>query len=99
MQLEQLLSGSNLPVLLAAGCCLLCVIGVLITVLTPVFNLLGGLLDIASALFSVGPLPGCGCVVALAVVGGLILCGAMVLSVAGTCGTPEAANFCILFGR
>lgn len=99
MQLDQLLNGNNLPALLAVGCCLLCVVGLLITVLTPVFNLLGGLVDIASGLFNLGPLPGCGCVVALAIVGGLLLCGTLVMSVASTCGTPNAANFCILFGR
>jgi hypothetical protein len=99
MQLDQIFSANNLPALLAVGCCLLCGVGLAVTVLTPVFNLLGGLLELAGALFELGPIPGCGCVVALVVVGGVVLTGLFLASVLSACGTPNATNFCTLFGR
>lgn len=99
MQLDQLLQGTSLPVLLAVGCCLLCVVGVLITVLTPVFDLLGGLLELVTGLFSAGPVPGCGCVAVIALIAGVLVCGWLVLSVLDSCGTVNPMNFCTLFGR
>ena len=103
MQLDQIFQGSSLPVILGVCCCGLCVVGLALTVLAPVFNLIGGLLDIVlqigAGLFELGPVPGCGCVlalVALGLVAGLVL---LVSGAAASCGTASATNFCTLLGR
>jgi hypothetical protein len=63
------------------------------------FGILGMVVDLASTLFEVGPVPGCGCVVVLALIGAVVLTGAVMVSITSTCGTPQATNFCMLFGR
>ncbi len=99
MQLDQLFQGSSLPVLLGVGCCLLCGVGLVLTVLAPVFDLLGGIVEMVVGLFGVGPVPGCGCVVVVALVASVLVVAALTMSILSTCGTPNATNFCTLFGR
>ncbi len=103
MQLDQILQGANIWVLLGVGCCGLCVVGLILSAVAPIFDLIGGLLELivnlVTGLFGVGPIPGCGCAVLIAVVGGVLLIGAFLAAVLSTCGTTDATNFCTLFGR
>lgn len=103
MQLDQLLQGNNVYVLLAVCCCGLCGLGLAMSILGPfvdiAFGILGMIVDVASTLFEAGPVPGCGCVVVAALIAAVLLVGAIVLSITSTCGTPQATNFCTLFGR
>jgi hypothetical protein len=103
MQLDQLLQGNNIYVLLGACCCGLCVVGLALSILGPFVNIavgiVGMILDLASTLFELGPVPGCGCVIVAALVGAVLLAAAIMVSLTSTCGTPQATNFCTLFGR
>lgn len=103
MQLDQLLQGNNVYVLLGVCCCGLCVLGLVFSVLAPIFDIVTGivgmLLDFASTLFSAGPIPGCGCVAVLALVAAVLVVGVLITSILSTCGTAQATNFCTLFGR
>lgn len=86
-----------------ALCALIC--GGLL-VLGFVFQLVGSALDIVGGLFGAvlgilggGPVSWCGCLVVLL---GCGICGGFGLMLANalqTCGTPDAVNFCRLFGR
>jgi len=103
MQLDQLLQGANVYVLLAVCCGGLCVLGLVLSIVAPLLDIVTGivgmLLDFASTLFSVGPVPGCGCVVVLALIAAVLVAGALITSILSTCGTAGATNFCTLFGR
>ncbi|MFN8379026.1 MAG: hypothetical protein U0452_10180 [Anaerolineae bacterium] len=103
MQLDQLLQGNNIYVLLGVCCCGLCVFGLAISIIAPILDIVMGivgmLLDFASTLFGVGPIPGCGCVVVLALIASILVVGALTTSILSTCGTAQATNFCMLFGR
>jgi uncharacterized membrane protein len=88
--------------LIGGGLALLCVVlfilGTVLQVVGTVFSFLGGLLETVINLFNTGPVPGCGCVVAVAVVA---LCGILVylaVNVSATCSGPNPVNFCLLFG-
>lgn len=90
-------------VLIGGGLALLCgalfVIGTLLQALGIVFNLLGGLLELLVNLFNLGPIPGCGCVLAVGAVG---LCGLVIyiaVNVNATCSGPNPVNFCMFLGR
>jgi hypothetical protein len=89
-------------ILIGAGCALLCVVlfvlGMALQVIGTVFQLLGGLLEIAGEVFNFGPVPGCGCVLVLMVLG---LCGGLALmlsNLSATCGTVNQIMICRLFG-
>ena len=103
MQIDQLLQGANIYVLLGVCCAGLCVIGLVLAIVAPLLDIvtgvLGMVLDLASTLFSVGPIPGCCCAVVLALPAGVLAMGALVTSILSTCGTAQATNFCSLFGR
>lgn len=103
MQLDQLLQGNNVYVLLGVCCCGLCVVGIVLSVAAPFLDIFTGLLgmvfDVAGSLFEIGPIPGCGCVVALAFVAAVLVTIALVGSILSTCGTAQATNFCMIFGR
>lgn len=94
--------GSGAPLLIALGCIVLCIVGVILfigmQIIGGVFGIFGGVVDVVFELATAGPVPGCGCVV---VVVGCMLCVGVVLaisSVLSTCGTPDAVNFCRIFG-
>lgn len=103
MQLDQLLQGNNVYVLLGVCCCGLCVLGLVFSIVAPILDMVMGvvgmLLDFASTLFGAGPIPGCGCVVVLALVASILAVGALTASILSTCGTAQATNFCSLFSR
>ncbi len=89
-------------ILIVGGLTLLCgvlfVLGTVLQAVGVVFNLLGGLLEILLNLFNLGPVPGCGCVLALGAIG---LCGLMIyiaVNVSATCSGPNPVNFCVFFG-
>jgi len=89
--------------LLALGCGVLCIVGfVLLSALQflgGILEFLGSFLGIFFEILSGGPLSWCGCLLGLI---GLAGCCVVVLLVAQslwTCGTPQAANFCSLFGQ
>jgi hypothetical protein len=89
-------------ILIGGGLALLCVvlfvIGTVFQVLGTVFGVLGNVLDVVIGLFNIGPVPGCGCVIAI---GGLALCGVtiyLVSNIAATCSGPNPVNFCLFFG-
>lgn len=99
--LQNVDAGSAL--LLAVGCVLLCVV---LFVILSVLQFVGGLLEIFGSilggLFDVisgGPASWCGCLVLIAAI---VVCGGLILLLAQaftTCGTPQAVNFCQVFGR
>jgi hypothetical protein len=103
VQLDQILQGNNVYVLLGVCCCGLCIIGVVLSVVMPfldiVMGLAGMVIDFAGMLFQAGPVPGCGCVVVVAFVVAVLVVGLLMTSVLSGCGTPQATNFCTLFGR
>jgi len=89
-------------ILIGGGLTLLCgvlfVLGTALQAVGVVFNLLGSLLEIVVNLFNLGPVPGCGCVLALGAIG---LCGLMIyiaVNVSATCSGPNPVNFCVFFG-
>ncbi|NDJ60978.1 MAG: hypothetical protein GYB67_07625 [Chloroflexi bacterium] len=89
--------------LIVVGCVLLCLVGTVLLVILQVIGtgleVIGGIFEFVFGLFGGGPLGPCGCIVGIGV---LLLCAAgvyLVASVLATCGTPDAVNFCALFGR
>ncbi len=95
--------GADNAFLLALCCAVLCGVGVLLLL---GLQIIGGVFDIASSflglffdVLSGGPLAWCGC---LLLVAGIVVCGGLILLLAqtlATCGTPQAVNLCLLFGR
>jgi hypothetical protein len=90
-------------ILIGGGLALLCgvlfVLGTVLQALGVVFNLLGGLLELLVNLFNLGPVPGCGCVLAVGAIG---LCGFMIylaVNISATCSGSNPVNFCQFFGR
>lgn len=84
---------------LALLCVVLVIVGTVLQAVGTVFNLVGGILQLVVNLFNTGPLPGCGCVVA---VGGLVICGMLAysaLNLYATCNGPNPVNFCVFLGR
>lgn len=83
-------------------CGVLCVGGAVILiglqVLTGAFELLAGGAEIFVDILTGGPASWCGCLVFLA---GCLICIGIALAIASvlsTCGTPDAVNFCRIFG-
>jgi len=92
----------NIYLWAAAIGCLCCVGGI---VLFFVFGFLGGIFDIISGIFelalhflSSGPVAWCGCLALFLVCGGCAALIFFILNTLSTCGTPEAVNFCKIFG-
>lgn len=93
---------ANTMLLIGGGVCLLCVVGLILSV---VFQLFGAIFQLFSGVFELifgvaGGIGGnpCGCVI---LIGGLLLCGGIayfVYTSLSACGTPQATNFCSLFG-
>lgn len=89
------------PIWLVICCGALCALGIFVMVVLPIiggaFDLLGGVFELVFNVFEGGPVAWCGCLFVLL---GCGLCGGIVLaiiSVASTCDTPNAVNFCRLF--
>lgn len=89
--------------LLALGCACLCGVGI---VLTLGLQVIGGVFEIFSSIFGLffevlsgGPVAWCGCIVLLVVCGGGTVLAVILAQGLAACGTPEAINFCALFGR
>jgi hypothetical protein len=98
----QNLDGATLFII-AVGLALLCGVGVVLLIATQVLgNVVGLFTSILGVFFNIaegGPASWCGCLV---LIGGCIVCGGLALVLAqtlSTCGTPNAVNFCGLFGR
>ncbi len=88
--------------IIAVGLALLCGVGVVLLlfsqILGNVFELFSGLLGLFTGVAEGGPVSWCGCLVLF---GACILCsvlGVVLWQTLGTCGTPNAVNFCRLFG-
>lgn len=81
----------------------LCVLGVILFVVVNVvgsaFGVVFNVVDVFFDLLTGGPLSMCGCVLGLIACGGCACIAAFAASVLSTCGTPQAMNFCLLFGR
>lgn len=99
--LAELQSGNLLVIGLA--CCALAVIGTALLfglqLITGLVSAIGALVDVIVGIVGGGPTAWCGCL--LAVIG----CGAcaggtvFMANLLAACGTPQATNFCTLFGR
>lgn len=81
----------------------LCVLGVILFVVLPVvggvFDIVLGVADLLSGIVAGGPASGCGCFILLGLCALAACVAVFTASVLSTCGTPEAVNFCALFGR
>lgn len=102
MDFLQNIDGGTVLVI-AVGLALLCGVGLVLMLATQVLgNVLGlftSFLGIFMNIAEGGPVSWCGCIV---LIGGCIGCGGLALVLAqtlSTCGTPNAVNFCGLFGR
>ncbi|MBZ0291865.1 MAG: hypothetical protein K8L99_04785 [Anaerolineae bacterium] len=93
----------NTAVLLAVGCVLLCGVGIILVIglqiIGGLLDIIGGIFNIVFGLFDFGPLPGCGCFLTVFICGGCGLATLLITQVMATCGTPDAVNLCLLFGR
>jgi hypothetical protein len=89
-------------ILLGVGLAALCIVVLILflgvqiigTIAGTITGLLGTVTGVVTEPFSC-----CGCIL---LIGGIIVCGAIILVIAqglGTCGTAEAINFCSLLGR
>lgn len=92
------LVGSLEPLTIVILCCGLCIGGIVVVFILPLFagllDILTGLVEALFEIANIGPLPGCGCIVLIA---GCGLCAAVTVfisNIAATCGTPDAVNFC-----
>jgi hypothetical protein len=90
----------GLTILVLAG---LCAVGVvlllLLQVLGTVFGFVFNILEVVGGVIQGGPMAWCGCLVGLLVCGGCGIGIAVTVSLLSSCGTPDAVNFCSLFGR
>jgi hypothetical protein len=99
----QTIDTSN-PALLALGCACLCGVGLIFMI---VFQVVGGFLEAIVSFFELifgllgggGSVSGCGCLFLLAACVGTVVVALLVTQMLTTCGTPQAVNFCGLFGR
>lgn len=92
-------------ILIVFGLSVVCIIGVILLLgvnilggaLGIVGNLLGGITGLIGGA-TASPLSCCGCLV---VIGLIVVCGGgifLIVQISGSCGTPDAVNFCTLFG-
>lgn len=85
--------------LIVAGLCIVgVVLVVLLQVLGTVFGAVFNVFEIIGGVLQGGPVAWCSCLLGLLGCGGCALFIALTTSWLGTCGTPDAANFCRLFG-
>lgn len=81
----------------------LCMVGIVVLLVVQVFGTLFGavfnFIELFGQILSGGPLAWCGC---LLFVGACGVCAGTIgiaVSILSTCGTPNAVNFCAVFGR
>jgi hypothetical protein len=93
---------ANTLLLIGGGACVLCVVGLILSVglqlLGALFQLFGGIFELIFGIADGIASNPCGCVV---LIGALLLCGGILYFVytsLSACGTPQATNFCSLFG-
>jgi hypothetical protein len=101
VEILQTLDAGN-ATLLVIGCVLLCAVGF---VLLLVLQILGSALEIFTSIFGIlgdvaggEPLGMCGCLVLVLGCCGCAGGGIVLAQMLATCGTPQAVNFCRLFG-
>ncbi len=89
---------ADTALLIVGGVCLLCVVGLILSV---GLQILGAILQLFSGVFElIFGITGnpCGCII---LIGGMAVCGGsayFVYTLLTACGTPQATNFCSLFG-
>ncbi len=88
---------------LALVCALLCGAVILLVmglqIISGVLDIIGGILGLGLDILGGGPLSWCGCLLLFV---GLFACGGLVMLLAqalSTCGTAQAVNLCLIFGR
>lgn len=86
-------------VILAVMCVVLVVGAFVLQALGTVFGVVFNFFEIIGSIIQGGPVSWCGCLIGVIVCAGCGVGTAVVLSLASTCGTPEAVNFCRLFGQ
>ena len=89
------------PFWIVLCCGALCAVGAFVVIVLPILggalDLFGGLFELLFGVIEGGPISWCGCLFVLL---GCGLCGGIALaifSVASTCDSPNAVNFCRLF--
>ncbi len=95
------IESGNLVMLALGAACLCGVAVVLMMLLNFVGDFFGAFFSLFGVFFDVlsgGPVSWCGCVVTLALVAGCGWFAWMMIQALSTCGTPQAVNFCSLFG-
>lgn len=96
-----LLQNINLgsPVVLAVGCAVLCVVGLLLffglQLLGTTLNTVAGLFQLVGGIMNGGPIAWCGCLVVVFVCVGIVG-GALLFASCRT--NPTSMNFCLFFG-
>jgi len=88
----------NTVTLIALGCGVLCIGGIVLFFLSQILGVLGTVVGALGG-FAADPLSCCGCIVVIAL---LVMCGGGVLLIGNAlaaCGTPAATNLCTLLGR
>ena len=95
-----LLQNANLgsPILLAVGCAVLCVVGLLLffglQILGTTLHTVLGLFQVAGGVLNGGPIAWCGCLAVIFVCAGLVG-GALLFASCKT--NPTSMNFCLFF--
>ena len=94
---------ANSALTIAAICGGLCLVAVILffglQLISGTFGVVIGIVELFVHVFSGGPIAWCGCLLLLAscaVCSGIVIA---LLTILPKCGTPEAVNFCQLFGR
>ncbi len=97
---NELLGGNGL--LIAVGCCLLCVVGgvllVILNLLGSVIGLISGGVEVLAGIIGGLPGSGCGCLLLVGGCGAVALVGWLILGGLAGCDTTYT-NFCALLGR
>lgn len=95
------IESGNIIILAVGAACLCGVAVVLIMLLQFVGDVFGVLFSIFGVFFDVlsgGPVSWCGCLFSVALLGGCGWFAWTLIQALSTCGTPQAVNFCNLFG-
>lgn len=86
-------------VILGLMCVVVVVGGFIIQAFGTVFGVVFNVFEIVGNIIQGGPVSWCGCLIGILLCGGCGIGTAVVLSLASTCGTADAVNFCRLFGQ
>ncbi len=100
MELLQNIDPAQLP-LIAAGCALLCVslvvVGFLLQAVSGIFEVIGGLIEVALEILRGGPVAWCGCALLIAVFVVCVGLAFLVLNAPESC-AANPTRFCQWFG-